>query len=384
MKNQGTSEVKGKNWNKMMEIELGEGYSFIKKKCFVCGSLSHLIKDCDYYEKKMAREAEFKKQRVFNTGNRVAKQVWTNSNRVNHANQFIPRSVQLNAARPNINSVRPNINTGRTNVNSVRLNINTGRTNVNSVRPYINSVRQNVNSVKTNINIVRSKQPVPTNNINSFSPGTAVKTSAGYNWRRPRPNSNYNSRSNLVRTMNAKGPQGRPKPEKAWQGMTETRAPVDLKAETDIWKLYTDGASNEHGSGAGLRIATTMKVKKMLAFMDSKLVANQVEGSYEANGEKTKKYTEKTLEMIRSFSNFQISYIPREENRKVDALSNLAAVQCEGLTKGVLIEELNERSVDTIEINAIIEESTRTWMTPIQEYIEKGILLEDATKARTI
>ncbi|GKB19734.1 hypothetical protein Tco_0853657 [Tanacetum coccineum] len=124
---------------KIMERELGEGYSFIKKKCFVCGSLSHLIKDCDYYEKKMAREAEFKKQRVFNTGNRVAKPVWTNANRVNHANQFVPRSVQLNAGRPNINSVRPNINTGRTNVNSVRPNIN-------SVRPNINSVRQNVNS----------------------------------------------------------------------------------------------------------------------------------------------------------------------------------------------------------------------------------------------
>ncbi|GJZ68356.1 putative ribonuclease H-like domain-containing protein [Tanacetum coccineum] len=57
-----------------MERELGEGYSFIKKKCFVCGSLSHLIKDCDFYEKKTAREAELKKQRVFNTGNGVAKQ----------------------------------------------------------------------------------------------------------------------------------------------------------------------------------------------------------------------------------------------------------------------------------------------------------------------
>ncbi|GKB11105.1 hypothetical protein Tco_0845028 [Tanacetum coccineum] len=170
MKNQGTSEVKGKNWNKMMERELGEGYSFIKKKCFVCGSLSHLIKDCDYYEKKMAREAEFKKQRVFNTGNGVAKPVWTNANRVNHANQFVPRSVQLNAGRPNINSVRPNINTGRTNINSVRPNINTGRVNVNSVRPNVNTGRVNVNSVRSNVNTVRSRQPVPTKTSNSFSP----------------------------------------------------------------------------------------------------------------------------------------------------------------------------------------------------------------------
>ncbi|GKE11552.1 putative ribonuclease H-like domain-containing protein, partial [Tanacetum coccineum] len=218
MKNQGTSEVKGKNWNKMMERELGEGYSFIKKKCFVCGSLSHLIKDCDYYEKKMAREAEFKKQRVFNTGNRVAKPVWTNANRVNHANHFVPRPLQLNAGRPNVNSVRPNVNTGRVNVNSVK---------------------HNVNSVRTHVNTGRTKQPVPTYNTNSFSPvrpqvnkfnqrshfskshspvrrpiirntarmtysqavkgnwGTAVKTSAGYNWRTPRPNSNYNSGSNL-------------------------------------------------------------------------------------------------------------------------------------------------------------------------------------------
>ncbi|GJU57780.1 ribonuclease H-like domain-containing protein [Tanacetum coccineum] len=68
MKNQETPKVNGKNWNEMMERELGEGYSFIKKKCFVCSSLSHLIRDCDFYEKKMAREAELKKQRVFNTG----------------------------------------------------------------------------------------------------------------------------------------------------------------------------------------------------------------------------------------------------------------------------------------------------------------------------
>ncbi|GKF39851.1 ribonuclease H-like domain-containing protein, partial [Tanacetum coccineum] len=64
---QATPNVNRKSWNVMMERELGEGYSFIKKKCFVCGSLNHLIKDCDYYEKKMTREAEVKKQRVVNT-----------------------------------------------------------------------------------------------------------------------------------------------------------------------------------------------------------------------------------------------------------------------------------------------------------------------------
>ncbi|GJU04038.1 reverse transcriptase domain-containing protein [Tanacetum coccineum] len=184
----------------------------------------------------------------------------------------------------------------------------------------------------------------------------------------------------------------------------EAKTPENLGTKADIWKLYTDGASNEHGSGvglilidpegakysyalrlnfansnndaeyeallAGLKIAAKMKVEKMHAFLDSKLLASQVEGSYEAKGEKTKKYKEKAIEMIRSFNNFQISHIPREDNKKMDALSKLAAVQCRGLTKGVLIEELNERSMDTAEVNTIVEEATRTWMTPIQEYIK--------------
>ncbi|GJZ97267.1 hypothetical protein Tco_0669720 [Tanacetum coccineum] len=131
MKIQETPKVNRKNWNEMMERELGECYSFTKKKCFVCGSLSHLIKDCDYHEKKIAREAELKKQRVVNT-------------------------VQLNAGRPNINSVRPNINTGRTNVNSVRQNVN--------------SVRPKVNTGSSNVNTVRPRQPVLTRTSNSFSP----------------------------------------------------------------------------------------------------------------------------------------------------------------------------------------------------------------------
>ncbi|GJU98818.1 hypothetical protein Tco_1328089 [Tanacetum coccineum] len=118
----------------------------------------------------------------------------TIAHRVNHANHFVPRPVQLNVVRQNVNSARPNVNTGRVNVNSVR---------------------HHVNSIRTNVNTGRSKQPVPTCNSNSFSPGnwgTPVKISAGYNWRNSRPNSNCDSGPTFIRTMNAKGPQGRAKP----------------------------------------------------------------------------------------------------------------------------------------------------------------------------
>ncbi|GKF81508.1 hypothetical protein Tco_0240110 [Tanacetum coccineum] len=136
----------------------------------------------------MAREAELKKQRVFNTGKGVGKPVGNHANRVNHANQFVPRPVQLNAVRSNVNTGRANVNYVKSNVNSVRHNVNYVKSNVNYVRhnvnfvkSNVNSVRHNVNSVRTNVNTSRSIQPIPTYNSNSFSPGTAVKTSVGYN-----------------------------------------------------------------------------------------------------------------------------------------------------------------------------------------------------------
>ncbi|GKE33655.1 putative ribonuclease H-like domain-containing protein [Tanacetum coccineum] len=168
IKDQATPKVNKMNWNAMMERELGKG--------------------------------EVKKQRVCNTGKMMVKPVWTNANRVNHANKLVPRSVQINTGRPNINSVKLNVNTGRTNINYVKPNINTGRTNVNPVRPRVNTGSFNVITV-------RSRQPVPNKTSNSFSPkrpqgnwGSAVKTSAGYNWRNSKPNSNCDSGPTFIRT----------------------------------------------------------------------------------------------------------------------------------------------------------------------------------------
>ncbi|GJW17552.1 ribonuclease H-like domain-containing protein [Tanacetum coccineum] len=163
MKNQETHKVNGKNWDEMMERKLGEGYSFIKKKCFVCGSLSHLIRDCDFYEKKMAREAELKKQRVFNTGR-----------------------ANVNSVRQNVNSVRSNVNTGSFNINTVKAKqpINTSNSNSFSpVRPQVNKFNQRSNFSKSHSPvrrpIVRNTAKMSYTHAVKGNWGTAVKTSAG-------------------------------------------------------------------------------------------------------------------------------------------------------------------------------------------------------------
>ncbi|GJU00123.1 ribonuclease H-like domain-containing protein [Tanacetum coccineum] len=146
------------NWNQRMERELGAGYSFERKPCFVCGSLSHLIKDCDYYEKKMAREAAFKSTRVVHANVRQATPAWTNSNRVNKANQFTPRPVQLSNIRPNLSTASKTIKSGRVNVNTGHGHVNTGKQHVTSGTQFksgtsrFNTGRQHVNSGSVHVN----------------------------------------------------------------------------------------------------------------------------------------------------------------------------------------------------------------------------------------
>ncbi|GJX75948.1 reverse transcriptase domain-containing protein [Tanacetum coccineum] len=74
----------------------------------------------------------------------------------------------------------------------------------------------------------------------------------------------------------------------------------------------------------------------------------------------------------------------RAENNKADALSKLAAVHLDHWSKEVPVEVLNERSVEAQEVNMVVEEEGPTWMTPIRNYLEKGMLSEDPVDARTL
>ncbi|GJV33986.1 hypothetical protein Tco_1394386 [Tanacetum coccineum] len=75
---------------KQLKLELIKLVKLLRKKeldlrkikaCFVCKSTDHLIKDCDFYDK---RSPEPKLKNVVNTGPRVVKPVWDNAKRVNH------------------------------------------------------------------------------------------------------------------------------------------------------------------------------------------------------------------------------------------------------------------------------------------------------------
>ncbi|GJT51087.1 ribonuclease H-like domain-containing protein [Tanacetum coccineum] len=58
-----SSKANKRDWNGLMSKRLGLGYGFTKKACFVCGSFSHLIKDYDFHEKRMAKQVELNKKK---------------------------------------------------------------------------------------------------------------------------------------------------------------------------------------------------------------------------------------------------------------------------------------------------------------------------------
>ncbi|GJW16388.1 reverse transcriptase domain-containing protein [Tanacetum coccineum] len=184
------------------------------------------------------------------------------------------------------------------------------------------------------------------------------------------------------------------------------------------WTLFTDGSSCVDGCGAGviltdpegmeftyalrfqfettnneaeyealiagLRIAEKMGVRNLEVNVDSKLVANQVNGTYIAKEADMIKYLEKVRTLTSTFRAFSIKQVPRSKNKKADALSKMASTSFAHLSKQVLVEELKEKSVNEREVLAVVEEEGDTWMTPIHEYLTDKTLLAERKKARAI
>ncbi|GJZ39243.1 reverse transcriptase domain-containing protein [Tanacetum coccineum] len=202
----------------------------------------------------------------------------------------------------------------------------------------------------------------------------------------------------------------------------DEESPDELMAEQEElpepWTLFTDGSSCIDGSGAGLilknlegveftyamrfrfeatnneaeyealiaglRIAEQMGEKNLQANVDSRLVANQVNGSYIAKESGMVQYLKKVKMLASNFKEFSIKQVPRSKNKKADALSKIASTSFAHLSKQVLVEELKEKSIHEREVLAIVEEEEQTWMTPIYEYLTKEILPEDKKKSRAV
>ncbi|XP_071695022.1 uncharacterized protein [Rutidosis leptorrhynchoides] len=166
-----------------------------------------------------------------------------------------------------------------------------------------------------------------------------------------------------------------------------------------LWEMHTDGACGPEGAGArivlkspegeeytlalcfsflvtnneaeyeallsGMRVAKYLEVKELSVYVDSQLVANQFNEIFEAHDESMQKY----LKLVQELA---------------DALSKLATLTFNHFKKEIWVEEVKVESIDTDGVSAAVEEDEQSWMTPIVEFLNKGALPIDSTKARKI
>ncbi|GJS00478.1 putative ribonuclease H-like domain-containing protein [Tanacetum coccineum] len=140
-------KVDKRDWNGLMSKKLGLGYGFTRKACFVCGSFGHFIRDCDFHEKRMAKQVELNKKKSKGTSQGDNKPVWNNVQILNHQNKFVPTAVLIRTGRFLVNTARHNFNSQSVSTSAAR--------KANAIRPIVNDVRPRPIFNKTNSPIRR-------------------------------------------------------------------------------------------------------------------------------------------------------------------------------------------------------------------------------------
>ncbi|XP_077226324.1 uncharacterized protein LOC143859528 [Tasmannia lanceolata] len=214
-------------------------------------------------------------------------------------------------------------------------------------------------------------------------------------------------------------PGGQVKAEAATPVRTESAtvpAEKDVSSEA-LWEVYVDGSSSKSGCGADLiltgpenfildyalrfgfrasnneteyealiarmNLAVQTRAQRLRAYCNSQLIANQIQGVYEAGDERMIRYLAKVRLLASKFKSFEVIRIPRTENTKADVLSNLAASGYTALGS-ICMEFLKKSSIDNkaVEIMQVDHKSCR--MDEIIDYLRSGKLPEGKKEARKV
>ncbi|GJU13094.1 ribonuclease H-like domain-containing protein [Tanacetum coccineum] len=143
----------------------------------------------------MAKQVELNKKKGKGTGQGENRPVWNNVQRLNHQNKFVPKAVLTKTGIFPVNTARQNLSSQAAATSTAR-KINTARPIVNKIRPRSNFYKSHspirkpsnrttapkANFANHKVNTVRDK----TVSAVGGNRETAVKASAGCNWRSKR------------------------------------------------------------------------------------------------------------------------------------------------------------------------------------------------------
>nr|KYP35342.1 Uncharacterized protein Mb2253c family [Cajanus cajan] len=166
--------------------------------------------------------------------------------------------------------------------------------------------------------------------------------------------------------------------------------------EPQVWTLHVDGSFNSKGGGAGiilegpnqvtlekslkfsfkvtnnqaeyeallagLRLARDLGARRVSCNSDSKLMVEQLSGTYQAKDTLLQRYFHIASHQISSFDEFTIQHVPREQNTQADLLSKLASTKRPGQHRTIIQETLHSPSLDDKIVN-VSENEDLGWMS---------------------
>ncbi|KAM2080627.1 hypothetical protein ACFX1T_034376 [Malus domestica] len=198
------------------------------------------------------------------------------------------------------------------------------------------------------------------------------------------------------------------------------------------WELYVDGSSNQAGAGAGiilispegidlecsvrldfpasnnvaehealvlgLELAKQLKISRLTVHSDSQLIVGQATEEYMTKNAKIEAYRQLVKGLVNGFKYFELKQIPREMSKRADQLACATSTAQRNL-RVVEVEYMHSPSIgavqsDVMQIggqrlgfdNPLPEqaqaEDNDYWMTPIVNYLTKGIQPEDLVAVR--
>ncbi|XP_020211548.1 uncharacterized protein LOC109796275 [Cajanus cajan] len=187
--------------------------------------------------------------------------------------------------------------------------------------------------------------------------------------------------------------------------------------ESQAWTLHVDGSSNSKGGGAGiilegpnqvtleqslkfdfkvtnnqakyeallagLRLAHDLGARRVNCNSNSKLMVEQLSGTYQAKDTLLQQYFHIASRQISSFDEFSIKHVPREQNARADLLSKLASTKRPGQHRTIIQETLHSPSLDDKIVN-VNDNEERGWMADIWNHLKEGTLPKDKDEARKV
>lgn len=86
----------------------------------------------------------------------------------------------------------------------------------------------------------------------------------------------------------------------------------------------TNNEAEYHALIEGLKAAAPWKPDRLEIYLDSKLLVEQVNGTYRVKKPELQRLHQQAMELLKQFGEWSIAHVDRERNRGADALANRA------------------------------------------------------------